>query len=342
MVGSAGVTMRGTAREYDRPFQPVGAATPDPRLTVPAPASRSFGPPETALLLTLGAMWGCSFLFIELALRGMTPLWIVAARTLVGGLVLLLVLRARGLRLPRSRRMWRHLVVLAAVNNAVPWGAVAWAQQSLPSGLAALLMAIVPTSTLVVAVAARQERFTAERLTGLLVALGGVSLIVAADLGDTGRLIAIAVVVAATLLYATGAVYAKMYVSGHHPALVIASGQVLSAFVLTLPVALVVEPLPTGDALAPIVVTAVLALGTFGTGAAFLVYYVLIARVGATNATMVTYLIPIVAVVAGAVVLGERLEPTALAGGALIGLGIWLAQRRSVTEQVAPTEDVAA
>lgn len=309
---------------------------------MPTPTTRSFGPPETALLLTLGVMWGCSFLFIELALRGLTPLWIVVGRTLVGGLVLLLVLRVRGLRLPRSRRMWRHLVVLAAMTNAVPWGAVAWAQQSLPSGLAALLMAIVPTSTLVVAVAARQERFTAARVTGLLVALGGVALIVATDLGDTGRLVAIAAVVVATLLYAGGAVYAKSYVSGEHPALVIASGQVLSAFALTLPAALLFEPFPTGDALSGDVVGAVLALGTFGTGAAFLVFYVLIARVGATNATMVTYLIPIVAVIAGAVVLHERLEPTALAGGALIGVGIWLAQRRSVSARVAAAEDVAA
>ncbi len=295
--------------------------------TPPATAARSFTPADTVLLLVLASMWGCSFLFIKVALDGLTPLWIVVGRTLVGAAVLLVVLRARGRSLPRARRVWRHLFVLGILSNAVPWGAVAWAQQAIPSGLAALLMAVVPSSTLIVSAIVGLERITTTRAVGLLLALSGVGVTVAADLDDAGRVVAILTIVGATLLYACGAVYAKRYVSGISAPLAIATGQVLAAAAVTVPVALVAEPLPDPTALTLPVVGAMLALGVFGTGLAFLLFYMLIARVGATNTTMVTYLIPIVAVVAGAAVLGERLGLTALAGGALIGVGIWLAQR---------------
>jgi EamA domain-containing membrane protein RarD len=125
--------------------------------------SRAFTPQDTVLLLSLGAMWGLSFLFIEVALRGLTPIWIVAGRTLIGAAFLLLVLQLRGQGLPRSLHLWRHLIVLGVVSNALPWGAVAWAQQALPSGLVALLMALVPTSTLVVSVLVGMERFSRAR-----------------------------------------------------------------------------------------------------------------------------------------------------------------------------------
>jgi drug/metabolite transporter (DMT)-like permease len=289
--------------------------------------SRTFTPRDAVLLLSLGGMWGLSFLFIEVALRGFTPLWIVAGRTLTGAAFLLIVLRGRRQPLPRSLPLWGHLFVLGLVSNALPWGAVAWAQQAIPSGLAALLMALVPTSTLVVAVLVGMERFSLSRAIGLLLALGGVGLTVAADLTDTGRLVAIVVIVLATVLYGAGAVYAKRFVSGVASPLTIATGQVASAGLVSTVAALVLDPLPAWSALAPEVLGAVLALGTIGTGGAFLVFYTLIARVGATNTTLVTYLIPLVAVVAGALVLGERLPPEALLGGALIGAGIWLAQR---------------
>jgi drug/metabolite transporter (DMT)-like permease len=323
-VTPSGAAWGSVGRTFGRGVAITGAPVP----TTTPTRTRAFAPRDTALLLTLGGMWGLSFLFIEVALRGLTPLWIVAGRTLVGGAFLLVVLRLRHQPLPRSARLWGHLLVLGVVSNAVPWGAVAWAQQAIPSGLAALLMALVPTSTLLVSVLLGMERFSPTRALGLLLALGGVGLTVAADLDDPGRLIAIAVIVTATVLYALGAVYAKRFVSGTASALTIATGQVLSAGGVSLIGALLLDPRPTAaEALAPTVLGAVLALGTLGTGAAFLVFYVLIERVGATNTTLVTYLIPLVAVVAGAVVLGERLPPEALGGGALIGIGIWLAQR---------------
>ncbi|MBS3942316.1 MAG: DMT family transporter [Actinobacteria bacterium] len=294
----------------------------------PSRSTAVFAPADTALLLALGSMWGLSFLFIEIALRGLGPIWIVAGRTLVGAIVLLVALLARRQRLPRSARLWRHLVVLGIISNAAPWAAVAAAQREIPSGLAALLMALVPSSTFVVAAVLRMERVTPARVAGLLLALGGVGIIVAPDLGDRGRVLAIVTVVAATVLYAGGAVYAKRYVSGVAAPLVVATGQVGSAFVASVIMALAFDGLPTRAALRGDVVGAVVALGVLGTGLAFLAFYMLIERVGATNTTLVTYLIPLVAVTAGATFLGERFGLAELLGGVAIGAGIWLAQRR--------------
>ncbi len=279
------------------------------------------------LLLALSLMWGLSFLFMELALAELGPVWIVAGRTTVGGIVVLSILLLRRTPLPRGARLWGRLAILGLMNNAAPWTMLAWAQQTLPSGLAGLLMAIVPTSTLVVASLVGLERITPRRLLGLLLALGGVAVIVADDIEQPGRVVAVAVVVLATLLYATGAVFAKSRVSGHAPPLALATGQVLTAAAFSVPFALIVEGPVQLPGLAGVTVASVVALGAFGTGLAFLAFYTLVARVGATNATLTTYLIPIVAVVAGAVILDERLGPSALVGGALILVGIWLAQR---------------
>ncbi|MFP4311724.1 MAG: DMT family transporter [Nitriliruptoraceae bacterium] len=298
--------------------------------TRPAPTTRAagtFGPVEAVLLVLLSSMWGLSFLFIELALRDLTPIWIVALRTVVGGATLLGLLALRRGSLPRTRRLWGTVLLLGVVNNAAPWTLLAWAQQSLPSGLAGLLMALVPTSTLLVAAAVGLERLTRTRLAGLLLALVGVAAIAGGDLEQPGRVLAVIAVVAATLLYALGAVLAKQRASGTAPPLTIAAGQVLGAAVVSTPVALATSgPLEVAGVSGRSWL-AVSLLGMLGTGLAFLVFYVLVERVGATNATLTTYLIPIVAVVAGAVVLDERLGPSALVGGALILAGIWLAQR---------------
>ncbi len=294
---------------------------------MPPDTSLRYGPREVAALLVLSGSWGLSFLFIGVALRGLTPLWIVAGRTAVGGVVLLVALRVTGHHLPRSWSTWRHLLIIGSITNALPWSAVAWAQQSLPSGLTALLMALVPLSTLLVSAAIGAESLTRARTGGLVLALIGVGLIVAGDLDEAGRLVAILAVVGATMMYALGTVYARRHLSGRWPPLVLATGQVLTATAVAVPVAVLASGPPETSATAPQVVVAVLALGIFGTGLAFLLFYLLIERVGATNATLTTYLIPLVAVSAGAVVLGERLHPGAIAGGLTIGVGIWLTQR---------------
>lgn len=292
---------------------------------------------QLGILGLLGFMWGMSFLFIEIAVSALAPIWVVATRTATGGVVLYAIVRLRGRRLPRDVTTWRHLFVLGMVNNAIPWTAIAFAQQSLPSGLAALLMAFVPTSTLVLSVLIGAERLSVMRIVGLATAFAGVAIIVIDDVTDMSRLTAILALIGATVMYATAAVYAKRYVSGNQRPLVIATGQVLCTAAMTIPAGLMFAPLPPAAAWTWPVIGSIIVLGVVSTGLAYLLFYVLIEGTGATNASMVTYLIPLVAVLVGAVVLGERLGLLAIAGGALVVAGIALSQRTpptSIVEQI--------
>jgi drug/metabolite transporter (DMT)-like permease len=287
----------------------------------------TFSPRDVALLVALGLMWGCSFLFIKVAVDTVAPLWIVAVRCIIGSALLLAILRVRGTRLPRGVAIWRDLTLLAALGNAIPWGLMAWATQFLPSGLVAVVNALAPTSTLLIAMLVRVERASLRRFLGLLVALTGTAMAVSGDLGTPGTVMAAAAIVLATIAYGGGTVYAKQRVSGHHSPLAIATGQVLAAAVLSIPAAAMFAPFPDVAAVPPTAIAALLALGVFGTGLAFLTFYALIEGVGATSAVMVTYLIPIVALLAGALVLNEALTAVVLVGTALTIGGVWLAQR---------------
>ncbi len=293
------------------------------------PRSRStFGPLDTALFVALSLMWGLSFLFIKVAVTEIPASWVVVARTGVGAVALLAIVLIRRRRLPRGAVAWLHLLVLATVGTALPWGAVAWAQRSIPSGLSSLLNSFVPAATLITAAIVGLERVTPARLMGLALATAGTAIIVGGEVGASGeQVLAAAIVFGATLLYGSTAVYAKRYVSGRSGPLAIALGQVLLAFAVSLPTAIAIDGVIDVRALSPDALLAAAGLGFFGTGLAFATFYTLIERVGATNATMVTYAMPIVGVTAGWLVLGESFGLGALLGGPMTIAGIWLIQR---------------
>ncbi len=298
----------------------------------------TFAPRDVAVLLALAAMWGLSFLFIKVAVDVVAPLWIVAARCTVGAAILLVILRVRGTALPRGARTWVDLTILATLGNALPWGLMAWSTQYLPSGLVAVVNALAPTSTLVIAIVVGLERPSVRRAVGLVIALSGTALAVSSDLGTPGTTMAVLMVVLATIAYGAGTVYAKQRVSGHHAPLAIATGQVTMAAVLSVGAAAATSPFPVVAEVTPTILGSLIALGVFGTGLAFLAFYTLIASVGATNTILVTYLIPVVALLAGAVLLGEALTVVVVAGTALTIGGIWLAQRERITS---PREQLA-
>jgi drug/metabolite transporter (DMT)-like permease len=290
-------------------------------------ARSAFTPFDAGLLLLLGVMWGFSFLFIKVAVSEVSPLWVVASRTTVASLVLVLVLQIRGARLPLNPVLWLNLLVLAVASNIAPWTIVAWAEQFIPSGIAAVLNALTPIVTLGFAALVGIERMTGTKIAGLVAALVGTAIVVSGEFAVAGRAIPALAVVGATSFYAVGAVYAKRYVSGRERPLVIATGQVVIAAVVSIPAAWLVGPTPAWGELSGAAIGSLGALGALGTGFAFLLFYVLIERVGATNATMVTYLIPIVGLVAGWAILGERFGPHVLLGTVVIVVGIWLGQR---------------
>jgi drug/metabolite transporter (DMT)-like permease len=277
-------------------------------------------------LLLLGATWGASFLFIKIGVREMPPETLVMLRLMVAAVILLVILYARGLRLPMSWRMWRHFMFTGSIGLIVPYVLITWGEQSIPSGMAAILNATTPLFTvLFVYLGTRQERLTGLKLLGL--AIGFVGVIVAVGVGELSLSSAslqgqLAVLVAAAC-YGLNGVYSKRAFNGISP-LVAATGQMLAGTLLLSPIALarhgIPTPLPSAMALG-----SVLALGVLGTALAYILLYWLIEGIGATRSSMVTYLLPPFALLYGALFLSEPVHLNAVAGLALVVVGILLA-----------------
>lgn len=288
----------------------------------------------------LALIWGSSFLFIEVALRGLSAPQVVLGRILGGALVLLGVLRAGGHRLPRERSVWGHLLLLAVAANVVPFYLFAWAQSGggVTSGLAGVINGTTPLLTLLAAIIALpEERATATRVAGLAVGFSGVLLIVAPWREGVvgGELAGLLACLGAAVCYGGSITYTRRHVSGRGlPPVVLACGQLLLASAIQLVVVAAVGR-QSIEIDAP-VAGSVLALGLLGTGVAYLLFYALIEETGATTASMVTYVIPVVAVFLGVVVLSEPVSWNLFAGAGVVIAGVALADGR-LTKRPRPT-----
>ncbi len=288
-----------------------------------APIQTRMGAAEWSTLGVLSLLWGGSFFFAELALEGLRPFSIVFARTALAAVLLLAVVRLRGLSLPRGWAAWRPMVLLAVVNNCLPFSLIVWGQTRIDGGLASVLTATAPLFTVLLAHRmTRDERMSPGKLVGVIAGLAGVAVMMGLDALAGARLdlLAQAAPVAAALCYAWSGIYVRRLAST--PPLVLAASQVSATAFLMLPVALLVDrpwalPLPGATSLA-----AVLAMALLSTALAYLLYFRLIARAGATNLMLVTFLIPVSAIGLGAIFLGERLEVHQLGGMALIAVGL--------------------
>ncbi|CAN5651676.1 DMT family transporter [soil metagenome] len=282
-------------------------------------------PSDAARLVLLAAIWGASFLFIKVALEDLTPLQIVATRIAVGALLLVGLLYARGGRIPRDRELLRTLTVMAFIGNIAPFGLITWGEQYISSSLTAILNSTTPLFTVLIAAAFLPgEALRSMRLAGVALGFAGVGVIVGFDSG--GSMQGIIAVTIASLSYAAGFVYARRHLSGRDlPPLALPATQLLISTVLTLPFALV-DVARTPPSLTLDGTASTLALGLLGTGWAYVLYYRLIADIGATSASFVTYLIPIFGIALGAVILNEELGVNTLAGAALVIAGISLAE----------------
>jgi drug/metabolite transporter (DMT)-like permease len=300
--------------------------TPDPER--PRPAA------SYALLLgALALMWGSSYLFIKIGVATLPPLSLVLLRVLVGLAILLAVVAVTRTPLPRDARTIVHLAVLGTVNIAIPFWLIGWAEQHIDSGLAGILQSTAPFFTLVIAAAfLRDERITAGRVAGIAIGFLGILLLSAENIADLGsalgleRLAAEAAVVGSSLAYAIGNTYARRTLRAARP-LVLATGQVGWAAVVVGGLAFLVD----GGVTLPTVPEAALAvgwLGAIGTGLAYIVFFRLLTGWGPTRASLVAYLLPVVAVVLGVVVLRESVDALFVAGAALIVAGVWVVNRR--------------
>jgi drug/metabolite transporter (DMT)-like permease len=280
---------------------------------------------EWALLLALSVLWGGSFFFVAVAVGNLPPLTIVLLRVGIAAFVLNVVLRITGTRLPAGREIWTALVVMSVLNNVVPFCLFVWAQARLTGGVAAIMNATTPLFGVLVAHAfLRDEPLNAGRASGVALGFGGVVVMIGPSvLAGLGHEIAAeAACLLAALVYAVAGVYGRRFARLGVTPLQTATGQLTTSSLIMLPVALFVEQPWRLSTPGPGVWAALLALATLSTALGYILYFRILSTAGATNLLLVTFLIPVSAIVLGAWFLGETLEPRHLAGIVLIGAGL--------------------
>ena len=276
-----------------------------------------------SLLCGLAFLWGGTFFFQEIALKGLPPLTIVFGRVGLAALVLLGVAWLGGLRRPREPVVLAGFLVMGLLNNAIPFGLIVYGQTGIGSGLASILNATTPLFVVLLAHhLTDDERLSARRMSGVLLGIAGVAIIVGPDvLTDAdGALFAKLAVLGAAFSYALAGIFGRRFRGLPPP--VIAAGQTSASALLLLPLVLLIDrpftlPVPGLD-----VVGAVVALALPCTALAYILYFRILALAGATNLLLVTLLIPVTALLLGALVLGEEVTPRQLLGMALIGAGL--------------------
>jgi drug/metabolite transporter (DMT)-like permease len=276
------------------------------------------------LLLLLTGLWGSSFLFIEVALEEVEPTVLIALRLLTAALVLVpfLALRQGAPAFRQLRAGWQPVLVLGAINAAIPFTLIAWGQKHIDSGIAAIANASVPIFVALLAIHFRpSEKVTGSRAVGIAAGIVGVAVLAGANPeGGWWAVAGTLAVVAASFLYAAGALYAQTHVENLEPMLLVTGSTIVGTLMLA-PFAIAQAPtsLPGWK-----VWLAIAVLGVGGMAIGQFVYYVLLETHGSTKAALVTYLLPGMALVLGMVVLDEPLTVAAVVGLALVLLGVAL------------------
>jgi drug/metabolite transporter (DMT)-like permease len=304
------------------------------------------------IFVALGFAWGSSYLFIKIGVESLPPFTLIACRLGIGSAFLGVAMWLMHETLPRDPRVYGRLVIMALVNIAIPFTLITVAEQTIDSAMAAVLNSTVPLFTIVVAAAVfPEEAITVNRLIGLIVGFVGVVLVVSRGLeasigaGTGGLPIGELLVLLSSLLYCLGAVYARGATRDLRP-MIPAFFQVFFAFLTTAALALLLERpwtlSPTGESIG-----AVIWLGIFGSGFAYLFFFRLLQDWGPTRTSMVAYVLPVVGIVLGAIVLNEVIDARIVVGTALIVGGIALVnskrgRRRLIGRAPAPTAASAA
>lgn len=290
---------------------------------------------EWAMFVSLGLIWGSSFLWIKVALAtdghdGFAPLLLVTCRVLFGVAGLGALMLARGMRPPTDRATLRSCAIIGFTNTALPFALITWGETRIPSGVASILNGTVPLFTIVLAhFTLHDEPITPTRAAGMVAGFAGVVTLVSRGLGEgTGSLIGQAAVVGAATSYAWSATYTRRFLRGLTP-LVQAFTTLAFASCLLVPAVLVLEQ-PLAWPTRPVAWVAVAWLGLLGSCAAYLLSFSLIAAWGATRASMVTYVFPVVGLLLGILVLGEHTDWRLFAGTAMVVAGILIVNARAI------------
>jgi drug/metabolite transporter (DMT)-like permease len=286
--------------------------------------SPMMGATEWLLLLLLSSLWGGSFFFFKVLVATLPPFTVVLGRVGLAALMLNLCLLAQGRRMPREWRRWRQFLVMGLLNNAIPFSLIVYGETHISSGLASILNATTPVFGVLVAhFLTDSEKLTPARAAGVLLGLGGVAVLIGPDamtsLGS-GNLVGQLACLASAISYAFAGIYGRRF--GDLPPLGVATGQVTGSTLILLPlVALVDRPwtLPAPSAQTWL---ALIGIAFFCTVLAYVLYFRILRKAGATNLLLVTFLLPISALLLGWLVLDEAIGLGAILGMATIGAGL--------------------
>jgi len=279
---------------------------------------------EWGLLIALAVIWGVAFVFIKVAVTHVEPLTYVWLRLLMAAAALWAWMRWRGERINLSLPIWGAILLLALLNNVIPFILFGWGQRYLASGLGSILNATTPIwGVLVAHWTTSDERMNTAKLLGVLVGFAGVAVMIGPSLltmgGDTMPQLACLI---AAFCYALAGVWARRFKRLGVSPMKVATGQLIAGLLVMTPIALLVDQ-PWNDPLPPMEVwVAMILLALVCTAFAYVLFFKLIASAGATNALLVTLLVPPVAIIFGAILLGEALTGGQFLGLAFIALGL--------------------
>lgn len=288
-------------------------------------AQRSMTPLEWGLLLLLAGIWGGSFFFNQVALRELPVFTVVVSRVVLAALILLVIMALRQERMPRDRRIWVAFFGMGLLNNAIPFTLIVAGQQHLTSGVAAILNASTPLFTVILAhFLTVDERMTSNKLVGVLIGFAGVAAMIGlGSLREMGvAVIAECLILGAAISYAFAGIFGRRFRRMGVSPMATATGQVIASSLMLLPLALVIDrpwtlPVPSLTTIA-----ALIGVAALSTALAYVLYFRILATAGATNLSLVTFLVPVSAILLGSLVLGETLMPRHFVGMALIGVGL--------------------
>jgi drug/metabolite transporter (DMT)-like permease len=284
------------------------------------------------MLLVLSVLWGGSFFFTAIALVDLPPLTLVLFRVLIASIILWWVVLLRHIAIPRDPKFWAAIAIMGAFNNLVPFSLIVWGQTHIASGLAAILNATTPLFTIVIAhIATDNEKLNLRKASGVLIGFGGVVVIIGMPGGETttgapdaisSPLAAFApfAILLATFCYGCTGVFGKRF-GGMNPILT-AAGMTSASTIMLIPLAAVIDapwtlPVPSSQT-----IFAVFGIAALSTALAYILYFAILKRAGASNLLLVTFLIPVSAILLGVGFLGETLQTQHLIGMGIIGAGL--------------------
>jgi drug/metabolite transporter (DMT)-like permease len=275
------------------------------------------------LLIALSILWGGSFFFTKIVVQELPPLTVALGRVALAASALVLVARLSGVALPAHRAEWRPYLLMGLLNNVIPFSLIFWGQTHIPSGLAAILNATTPLFTVLVAhVATRDEKLNAARLSGVAAGLAGVAVMIgpdvlrALDANVWGQLACLG----AALSYAFAGVYGRRFRA--EPPLRVAACQLAASSALLMPAVIAIDQPWMLAVPSMMTLAALAALALLSTALAYVIFFRLLGRAGATNVLLVTFLIPISAILLGTLILGEQLAARHIAGMIAIAIGL--------------------